>query len=320
MDNSMNENVAKRLAFIRYLYDEAVRQPEKAEPMCSASVLGFHDAAELFLVLACEHKDVGKKNMPFMAYWEELGRKLPEDSLTQKKAMSRLNESRVGLKHHGNMPARSAIQEYRSIATLFFEENTPTVFGVDFGGISMVYLVRHPDIRAKLEDAEDLHEQHELGSAVGQLALAFDRMVGHYHRRNPLLSGLKWPRLYPNPRGYKLEGRSGSFKSRTGENAKDEYARKKIGDILEQTDALKRAVAPMQDAMVAVALDIDYKRFRRFLALTPEVKMMNKADDPRAEPVPTPIYHYESQWTADEDSYRFCFDFVIEAVLRAQAN
>ena len=34
----MNENVAKRLAFIRYLYDEAVRQSEKAEPMCAADV------------------------------------------------------------------------------------------------------------------------------------------------------------------------------------------------------------------------------------------------------------------------------------------
>lgn len=104
-----SEDSVRRLAFIRYLYQEAVRQSEQPEPMCAASVLAFHDAAELFLVLACEHLDVGKRSMAFLAYWEELSRMIPDDGLTQKKAMSRLNEARVGLKHHGNMPARSAI-------------------------------------------------------------------------------------------------------------------------------------------------------------------------------------------------------------------
>jgi hypothetical protein len=224
----MHENVAKRLAFIRYLYDEAVRQSEKSEPMCSASLLGFHDAAELFLVLACEHKDVGKKSMQFMAYWEEIKRKVP-DGLTQKKGMGRLNEARVGLKHHGNMPARSAVQEYRSIATLFFEENTPTVFGVEFGGISMTYLVRHPTVRAELEEAERLREQGDLQEAVGRLAVAFYRVLDYYHKRNPLVSGLRWPISSPTPTGYKYGGAPINFRSRSGENAKDGYARKKMG-------------------------------------------------------------------------------------------
>ncbi len=67
----IGESSMRRLAFIRYLYGDAVRQSQLPEPMCAASVLTFHDAAELFLVLACEHKDVGNTNLKFAAYWEE---------------------------------------------------------------------------------------------------------------------------------------------------------------------------------------------------------------------------------------------------------
>lgn len=220
VDNSMNENIAKRLAFIRYLYDEAVRQSEKAEPMFGASVLGFHDAAELFLVLACEHVDVGKRSMQFMAYWEEIKRKVSE-GLTQKNGMSRLNEAHVGLKHHGNMPARSAVQEYRSIATLFFKENTPTVFGVEFGGISMVYLVRHLLIKTDLEEAEELRNEGDLEGAISKLAVAFYRVLEDYKERNPLFRGLKWPTRSSSLRGSRSGGPVVSSRFQGGEADKD---------------------------------------------------------------------------------------------------
>lgn len=155
----IGESRMRRLAFIRYLYGEAVQQSRLPDPMCATSVLMFHDAAELFLVLACEHKDVGKKTMSFLAYWEELNRKLSGDGLTQKKAMSRLNDARVGLKHHGNMPAGEAITDYQFITTLFFEENTPTVFGVDFGDVSLVTLVQDWAVRTDLEEAEELRRR-----------------------------------------------------------------------------------------------------------------------------------------------------------------
>lgn len=314
----MNENVAKRLAFIRYLYDEAVRQSQKSEPMCSLSVLTFHDAAELFLVLACEHLDVAKKSMDFLAYWEEIKRKLPE-GLTQKKGMGRLNVARVGLKHHGNMPARSAVQEFRVIATLFFKENTPTVFGVKFEGISMVDLVRDRTIKGVLEEAEELCEQGDFQGAVGRVAVAFYLLLGHYQRQDLLLPNLKWPNRTSTPAGYKYGGPPINFRSRRGEADKDGYARKKIGEVLEQTDALKKAMEPMQDAMVALALDVEYKQYRRFLDLTPPVGMMNRTEDLWAAPVPTPLYHPHRPQYVDEYSYQFCFDFVIEAILHAQA-
>ena len=117
--------------------------------MCAASVLTFHDAAELFLVLACEHTDVGKKDMSFLSYWETLKPKLPDDGLTQKKAMTRLNEARRGLKHQGNQPSREDDQTYRETVTLFFEENTPTVFEVDFHDVSLADLVQNAAVKER---------------------------------------------------------------------------------------------------------------------------------------------------------------------------
>lgn len=319
----IRQDTARRLAFIRYLYDEAVRQSKQPEPMCVTAVLAFHDAAELFLVLACEQLDVGKEGMSFLAYWEELNRELPDDGLTQKKSMSRLNEARVGLKHHGNMPARAAIEEYRYIATLFFEENTPTVFGIDFRDVSMVQLVRNPAMRADLEEAKELRKQGDLEGAVSKVAIAFYRLLKSHKERNPLLSGLKWPMMSPTPTGYKLGGPPINFRPSRGEADKDGYARQQIGKILEQTDALKKAVEPMQDAMVAFALGLDYGRYKAFLELTPSVAMMMPKGEelvPPSQFVPTPRWHHARSRYVSPDSYIFCFDFVIEATVRAQAN
>jgi hypothetical protein len=313
------ESTMRRLAFIRYLYGVAVDQSRLPEPMCAASVLTFHDAIEQFLILACEHKNLPvKTSVDFMGYWEFLSPKLQPDGLTQKPAMTRLDKARGNLKHRGIRPSREDMQTFYSAAMLFFEENTPTVFGVEFGDVSMVYLVNPPAVRADLEEAEELRKQGDLVDAVGKVAIAFDRLLKSYQERDPLLSGLRWPRMSPTPTGYKAGGPPLNFRPKRGEADKDGYARKKIGEILEQTDALKRAVEPMRDAIVALALGVDYERYRRFLKLTPEVGMRSLEGDIRYAPVPTALWHGKPR-NASPDIYRFCFDFVIEVAIRAQA-
>lgn len=79
----------------------------------------------------------------------------------------------------------------------------------------------------------------------------------------------------------------------------------------------------MHDAMVALALDLDYGRYQRFLDLTPPVAMMMPEGEEWSHPskhVPTPMRHNSRPRYITLDSYRFCFDFVIEAVLRTQAR
>jgi hypothetical protein len=45
----LEESIVRRLAFIKYLYAVAIEQSKRPEPLCSASILTFHDAIELFL-------------------------------------------------------------------------------------------------------------------------------------------------------------------------------------------------------------------------------------------------------------------------------
>lgn len=47
----IDQVIVKRLALIRYLYTVGVEQSYRPEPLCSASILTFHDSIELFFTI-----------------------------------------------------------------------------------------------------------------------------------------------------------------------------------------------------------------------------------------------------------------------------
>jgi hypothetical protein len=51
----------KRLALIRFLYTEGLEEVARPAPLSSRALLSFHDAVEMFLLLAAEHLNV---NLP----------------------------------------------------------------------------------------------------------------------------------------------------------------------------------------------------------------------------------------------------------------
>ncbi|MEV6831226.1 hypothetical protein [Amycolatopsis sp. NPDC051102] len=57
----LDANVMRRLAFIRFLYDQSMDQVNQPEPLPATAILSFHDAVELFLRLSAEHL---KQNLP----------------------------------------------------------------------------------------------------------------------------------------------------------------------------------------------------------------------------------------------------------------
>jgi hypothetical protein len=136
-----SEHSLNRLRFIRALYLRAVDTASQPEPIGALSVLGFHDAVELFLHLAADHLNVPlKSGVTFAGYWGPIDEAIPGDStLSGRVAMRQLNQVRVGLKHHGALPAHSSIEGHRAATTSFLESNTPLVFdGVAFGKLDMV--------------------------------------------------------------------------------------------------------------------------------------------------------------------------------------
>lgn len=167
------EVIVRRLAFIQYLFHVAVEQSKQAEPLAAASLLSFHDSVELFMQLASEHLNVGKKEVRFMEYFELL--KLPNgETLSDKESIRRLNNARVALKHDGILPSKFEIDALRASVTSFFETNTQLTFGLEFRSVSMLNLVQCKEAKVNLEEADKLIVEGKYEDALDKIAVAFN--------------------------------------------------------------------------------------------------------------------------------------------------
>jgi len=298
----LNERVViRRLAFIKYLYKVAVKQSQRPEPLCSASILTFHDAIELFLQLACEHLDIGKgKGEPtFLDYWDILASKLPAGCPTQKESMKRLNKARVGLKHHGILPSKSDIEAFRAIATNFFEENTPLIFGIKFSEISLLELVQCEETKRNLKEAVQLLEQHKIEESLGKVAIAFDQLMYDYERRKIDQFGLS-PFFFGEDLTFLDSFFIGINRSEAG----------KLADFI---DKVKESVEAIRNAVKILSLGIDYRRYIKFKLLTPNVYRTLGGT----------YYIFEkrpcgSREIPTVEDVQFCIDFVIESSITLQ--
>ena len=294
--------IVKRLAFIKYLYNLAVEQSKKPEPLCSASILTFHDAIELFLQLASEHLDVGKQQPSFMEYWDLISKKLPNQELTQKESMRRLNKARVTLKHHGTLPSRLDIEAFRANATNFFEENTSIIFDIAFSDISLVELVQCEDVKNNLKVAEGFLKENKVEEALDKIALAFAQLIDDYesrkigrYGRSPFFFGESMTFL-------------NSFFMGINKITSSDFERK----LAEFIDKVKESIESLQQAVKILSLGIDYRRYVKFRLLTPHI--VRSLDG---------TYHihrvrWGSKGIPTAEDVRFCIDFVIESAVILQ--
>lgn len=294
----LHESFMQRLAFIRYLYNMAVEQSRQPEPLGAASILTFHDSVELFLQLACEHLNVEtKKNLGFMEYWDLLAPKLADDKLTQKVPMRRLNDTRVSLKHHGTLPSTLTIEGSRASVTNFFEENTPLVFGIEFGSISMTNLVKCAEARSSLEEASRLIQEGKPEDAIDKIAVAFVQLVGDYEK-----SGQTWYGHSPFYFGKDLK-----LETSFSMGIED----RKAASFVDNTN---RRIGALQGVVKILSLGLDYRRYVKFIRLAPHVTRFPGGDSgDRYE-----IARLRKTELPSIEEYRFCYDFVIDSAIRLQ--
>ena len=174
--------VIRQLAFVRYLYLQALDKARKPEPLSFPSLLLLHDATEpLSLPQRQDYKKVGKPKTEFMEYWSLLG--VVGIPLPEKAAMDRLNKARVFLKHHGLPPSTHQLASFGATAATFFEAATPLVFDIEFSEVSMVSLVADGEVRESLQKGEAFATEGNLGGAMAELAVAFRRTLVGYKAR-----------------------------------------------------------------------------------------------------------------------------------------
>lgn len=290
----INKIVIERLAFIRYLYNLAVEQSQRAEPLSSASVLTFHDAIELFLQLSAECLDAGKRDVKFMEYWDLLAPKLQGEGLTQKESVRRLNKARVALKHHGTRPSKLDIEAFRASATNFFEENTPMVFGISLSDISLIDLIQYEDAKNSLVEAQEKLKENKIEESLDKIAIAFAQLIDDYESRKRDEFG-RSPFFF---------GRSLTFLDSFFIGVKGN-----LGDFI---DNVKESVEAIQDAVKILSLGLDYRKYVKFRLLTPDIlKMPNRRYDVQR-------IHRGSKGTPSSEDVQFCIDFVIESAIALQ--
>jgi len=312
---SLEKTTMERLAFIKYLYNLAVEQSQKPEPLCSASLLTFHDSIEMFLYLTAEYLDVGideldkKSNrVTFMDYWEIITKskiKLNIE-LTQKESMRRLNGARNNFKHQGMIFSKLDIEAYRASATNFFSENTPLVFDIEFAVLSLIDLIQFDNARNTLKEAQRLLNENKIEDALCKISEAFDQLISDYESTKRRIFGKD---LFPF-------GRSSTFLRGSDILIKGNL---KTTDILFNqqkfqnfVDSVSESMTLIQQALKLISLGIDYRKYTKFCLYMPITK----------KSISGKYYHYSRNWGSrsipNAQDAQFCIDFVIESAIILQ--
>lgn len=283
----------QRLALIKYMFNTALDQSNQPEPLCGLSILTFHDCIELFLVFAYE-KLTGKsfKEIGFLKYWDPISKELGRP-LSGREEMGRLNESRISLKHKGTLPSTLDIEGYRSACMNFFKENTNPIFGIDFESISLISLVKYPDVQSKLQAAEKLKSEGNLQGAINEIGIAFKLMIDDYMKRKTTNSGQS-PFFFGESMRYQI-GNSPIMKD------------KDLNRFVEKT---MLSIDSIQESLKILSLGMDFRRYVKFDYITPFVTQVLSGKyvidiDPRQNP-PT------------IEDCEFCLNFVIDSALKLQ--
>lgn len=288
----MEESTLRRLSFIKYVYSIGLEQSKQAEPLSSASLLSFHDSAELFLQLSLEYLNASKNDNEFMTYWDCIKSKSSSE-ITQKESMRRLNKARVQLKHHGTLPSKLDIESFRATTTNFFNENTMIVFGIEFDSISMLDLIKNDSVKNILKKAQEFMKDSKIDDSLKQISLAFAILIHDYEKRKRTYYG-RSPFFF---------GSDLTFQNSFFMHMQD----RELGRFV---DKVKESIESIQQAIKILSLGFDYKKYAKFKLLTPHV-----------------IIHYDgthnvldtpSKISPTLEECKFCFDYVIESAIRLQ--
>ena len=290
---AITPEMMRRLAFAKYLFNVADEQARGPEILAAISLLGYHDATELFLKAACDQagKDPGKK-ATFEDYWTALAKAFPPP-LPQQAAMRPLNAARISLKHHGNLPAASDLQGFRVICREFFSEATPLFFGVEFADISLVEFVEPESARNYLNEARQQLNTRLINEAAISLSAAFQVMLRFYSERST-----RARRLTPVTfRDFHASDFESPHISGSPNSAVDwrRFAQK-----------LNEGLGPLHTAVQLLTLGLDLRKFQVFAITVPEVSFSEAGK----------LHSHGIRREASAAELEFCFDYVVQSAIK----
>lgn len=286
----------KRLAFVRSLMFDAVRQLNQPEPFDAAALLSLHDALELFIGLFCNQLDL-KPQDELMQQWEAL-RSHVEEPLPYREDVRKLSRARAQLKHHGVFPSRLDLEWFRDVTERFLAQACPQVFGVELRTVSLVDLIASNEAQESLRRAAASRERGDVYDFLRSLSVALEQLLHDFEaskKYQGLRSAFELSSLDRLPR-YRMEPASSRLSESEGRFA---AFTERLHDVLDEVER----------SLKVLALGIDFRRLARFRSLTPMSKRLADGN----------YVTMGLDWIADRsysaEELDFCFGFVVSTGL-----
>lgn len=308
-----NQDILKRLAYIKYLYKSGVEQSKQPEAVSYTSILSFHDSIDWFMHLACIKEGLSEKqkydiitannpnrqnkskqiNYYLMDYFTLI------PNLTQSASVEKVNNIRNHLKHTFQIPAQVEIEECKNISTLFFEENTKTIFGYSFDEISIIDLINYEVVRDLLKDATLYQSKGETEECLNEVSKAFYELN---HVDIDFIRGKKqfsYIDIYniPHLQIPNLED-------------KPELQALKL-NIDGVIHAYNNNFHKINESMKVFVLGIDYRKYLKLISFMPTTSMKDKEGNYSV----TKVMSLES---ITKEDLGFAIDFVIDCAFKIQ--
>lgn len=304
----------RRLAFVRYLHGLAESQRQQPDLLAASAVLTFHDAVELFLVLAGQHVGAKiKQNTNFLEYWDLINDALQKLStptaLSNRGELHRLNDIRVALKHKDILPHRREINEAGSAATAFLVSASQTVFNVHFHQISLLDFIEYEPARVLMKAAQRDLDGGDFQGVSEKCALAMYALLHDYQFRS---ADDHWD----SPFDFGTNDLRVPTASLTRVRIRDRKLLRPdspYGDLPDDVftffEKVGQSLDSLSEAVRLLAFGIDYRRYIRFQMLSGLVSENFNGDR---------SVHGAVAFRNVRDDAQFCFDFIVESALKLQ--
>jgi hypothetical protein len=290
------EIIIQRLSYIKYLYLKGEEQSRQAEVVAGFSILTFHDAIEMLLMLVYEHLDCGNdKN--YKTIDDYLGN-IP--GIKMKESVKSLNSCRKSLKHQGLIPAKAEIEKHRVNAHSILQENTSALLNLDFDAVSLIDLVSFEECKQFLNIAQELRDDGKYFECIIETRKAFNSMFSEFED-----SKKDWYKSLFN----------------IGRKPRETYK-----DLIRETTTKNRdryevwfkdvdnTINDLRDVVKIISVGINYKQYALFNAVAPKVWHMTDGTY-RVREVES---YFNSHVRSSKELCDFCINFVIDCAVKFQ--
>jgi hypothetical protein len=269
--------ILKRLALIKHLFKAGEKQAKLAGEISSFSLLQFHDAIEMLLILCSEVLNK-KPSQNLLDYWKVL-------ELSDEVPIQKLSRRRRELKHYAALLPQMEVDEAKMATHSFLKTTTFHLLQEDFDTVSLIDLIGNIEARQHVKEAESLLQSGQFNESCCRSAIAFRIILNGVYKSDNLVDA-----ILSSP--VKLSARiPRSTQSETSRLAK----------ALESTN---KAVNQLQEEFYLLQTGLDYRKFKRFQKVTP---LVYPAPNGSLKTVGT------EHLACNSSDAQFCIDFVIEA-------